>query len=139
MLIEETLSWNENVEKLSTKIAPGIGALKRIRPFAPSSTLQFIYNSLIQPHFDYCSVVCGNCVKTLGAKLQQLQSRPARVLIHQVMVLVLTISFNVLAEKNWIANERFRKLLWSINHSTVLPQIISVLRLQTVAAYQPIH
>ena len=25
--------------------------------FAPPSNLQFIYNSLIQPHFDYCSVV----------------------------------------------------------------------------------
>ena len=40
---------------------------------------------------------------------------------------------------NWIANDRFKKLLWSINHLTVLPQIISVLNLQTVATYQPIH
>ena len=71
VLIEETLSWNEHIEKSSTKIASGIGALKRIRPFAPPSTLPFIYNSLIQPHFDSdCSVVCGNCGKTLGAKLQ---------------------------------------------------------------------
>ena len=54
--------------------------LKRIRPFAPLSTLQFIYNSLIQPHFDYCSVVWGTCGKILGAKLQKLQNRAARAL-----------------------------------------------------------
>ena len=57
---------NEHIEKLSTKIASGLGALKRIRTFAPPNTLHFIYNSLIQPHFDYCSVVWGDCGKTLG-------------------------------------------------------------------------
>ena len=69
VLIDETLSWNEHIEKLSTKIASGIGPLKPVRPFAPPSTLQFINNSLIQPCFDYCSVVSGNyCGKTLGDK-----------------------------------------------------------------------
>ena len=78
VLIDEILSWNEHIEKLSTKIASGFGALKRIRSFAPSSTLQFIYYSLIQLHFDYCSVVWGNYGNTLGAKLQKLQNRAAR-------------------------------------------------------------
>ena len=45
------------------------------------------------------------------------------------MTLVLTIFLNFLAGKNWIANDRFKKLLWSINHSTVLPQVISVVNL----------
>ena len=57
---------NEHIEKLSTEIASGFGALKRIRPFAPPDTLHFIYNSLIQPHFGYCSVVWGNYGKTHG-------------------------------------------------------------------------
>ena len=46
--------------------------------YAPPSNLQFIYNSLTQPRFDYCSVVWGNCGKTLSAKLQKLQNRVAR-------------------------------------------------------------
>ena len=78
--IDENLSWNEHINKLSKKIASGIGALKRIRPFVPTTTLQFIFNSLIQPHFDYCSVVWDNCSKTLADKLQKLQNRAARVL-----------------------------------------------------------
>ena len=38
------------------------------------------YNSLVQPHFDYCSVVWENCNKTLESKLQKLQNRAARIL-----------------------------------------------------------
>ena len=92
--------------------------------------MQFIYNSLIQLHFDYCSVVWGNYGNTFGAKLQKLQNRAARGFkFFAVMTLVLTIFLNFLAGKNWIANDRFKKLLWSINHLTVLPQIISVLNL----------
>ena len=80
VLIDESLSWNAHIDKLSKKIASGIGALKRIRPFVPHRTLQLIFTSLIQPHFDYCSVVWGNCGKTLASKLQKLQNRAARVL-----------------------------------------------------------
>ena len=68
------------MKKVSKKIASGIGALKCIRPFVPRTTLQSVFNSLVQPHFNYCSVVWGNCNKTLSNKLQKLQNRAARIL-----------------------------------------------------------
>jgi len=37
---------------------------------------------LVQSHVDYCSVVWGNCAKTLSDKLQRLQNRAVRVLTH---------------------------------------------------------
>ena len=40
-----------------------------------------VYNSLVQPHFDYCNVVWGNCNKGLSEKLQRLQNRAARILM----------------------------------------------------------
>jgi hypothetical protein len=44
-------------------------------------TLHVIYQALIQPHFDYCNIVWGNCGKTLSNKLQlKLQNRAMRVL-----------------------------------------------------------
>ena len=46
----------------------------------PQSTLLNIYNSLVQPHFDYYSLVWGNCGKTLSNKLQKLQNFAARVI-----------------------------------------------------------
>ena len=51
-----------------------MGAIKRVKPFVVQSTLLNIYNSLVQSHFDYCSLVWGNCAKTLSNKLQKLQN-----------------------------------------------------------------
>ena len=64
------------IENVSKKIAYAIGAIKRIRHLTPLNL-----NSLIQPHFDYCNVVWGNCNKGLSEKLQRLQNRAARILV----------------------------------------------------------
>ena len=54
--------------------------MKRSRSFVPFETFLCIYNALVQPHFDHCSVVWGNCNKSLSIKLQKLQNRVARIL-----------------------------------------------------------
>ena len=80
IFIDENPRWQTHIDKLSKKVASGIGAIKRIRPFVPPSTLHYIYNALIQSHFDYCNLVWGNCGKTLFDRLQKPQNRAARVL-----------------------------------------------------------
>ena len=42
--------------------------------------LQTIFNSLVQPHFNYCCTVWDKCNKTQATKLQKLQNRASRVL-----------------------------------------------------------
>ena len=39
-----------------------------------------IYYSLVQPYFDYCDVVWGDCSKTRADKLQKLQNKVARII-----------------------------------------------------------
>ncbi|XP_020910275.1 uncharacterized protein LOC110248115 [Exaiptasia diaphana] len=80
--IDSNLTWSDHIDKLTKKIASGIGAIKRVRHLVPQLTLQKIYHALVQPHFDYCNVVWGNCGTTLHNKLQKLQNRAARVLTH---------------------------------------------------------
>jgi hypothetical protein len=57
--IDEHLSWSVglHIRKLCKKNASAIGALKRIRPFITTNTAIQVYQSLIQPHFDYCCSV----------------------------------------------------------------------------------
>ena len=43
-------------------------------------TLSSVYRSLVQPYFDYCSLVWGNCSKTRADQLQKLQNRAARII-----------------------------------------------------------
>ena len=40
-----------------------------------------VYNSLIKPHFDYCSLVWDGLSDQLSDKLQKLQNRAARVIL----------------------------------------------------------
>ena len=105
--LDENLIWNEHINQISRKIASGIGALKRIRSFVPDTTLQFIFNSLVQPYFDYCCVVWDNCSKTLADKLQKLQNRAARILTFSSYDVNADV---VLASIDWKKLETQRKI-----------------------------
>ena len=56
------------------KASTGIGAMRRIRPFVPSNSLEKVYKSLVQSYFDYCSPLWDNCGKLLKDKLSCCQS-----------------------------------------------------------------
>ena len=75
--IDNKLDWRSHIDKLTKKVASGIGAIKRIRHLVPQATLLLIYQALIQPHFDYFNIVWGNCGITLQNKVQKLQNRAA--------------------------------------------------------------
>ena len=57
VLIDDNLTWRSHIDKLTKKIASGIGAIKRIRHLVPYGTLHSIYQALVQPHFNYCNIV----------------------------------------------------------------------------------
>ena len=79
--VDQNINWECHIENISKKIACAIGAIKRIRHLTPFNVLIKVYNSLIQPHFDYCKVVWGNCNKGLSEKLQRFQNRAACILM----------------------------------------------------------
>ena len=72
--LDESLTWEHHVSTIISKV---IGVLK---PLLPQSTLVMIYNSLVQPYFDYCSIVWDSLGKGLRQKLQRLQNRAARII-----------------------------------------------------------
>ena len=80
IFIDENLHWQIKRSSINKKIASGIGAIKKIRYFVSTPSLNCIYNALIPSQFDYCNIVWGNCGKTLFDRLQKLQNRAARVL-----------------------------------------------------------
>ena len=70
--IDENLTWECHVNELSKKIASDRGVLGI--PVVPYKSLLTIYNTLVQPHLDYCSSVCSK------SPSQKLQNRAARVI-----------------------------------------------------------
>ena len=96
--IDDQLSWEEQVDNISKKVSQGIGVLRRAKLFVKNDTLQILYNSLVQPYFEYCSLVWGNCCDSLKGKLQKLQNRAARVITGDSYD---TRSKDILQKLNW--------------------------------------
>ena len=80
ILIDENLNWNQQIDSISKKVSQGIGILRRAKHYISQQSLVTLYKSLVQPYFDYCSLVWGNCTQTCKDKLQKLNNRAARVI-----------------------------------------------------------
>ena len=107
--IDDRLDWSGHIEKVTKKVASGIGAIKRIRHLVPQATLQLIYQALIQPHFDYCNIVWGNCGITLRNKVQKLQNRAARVLTYSSYDVDAGYLFKLLGWKNLACQQQITR------------------------------
>ena len=79
--IDETLTWDNQIKHISSKVSNGLQMLYLARKLTDNqATLKTIYYSLVQPYFDYCDVVWGDCSKTRAEKLQKLQNRAAQII-----------------------------------------------------------
>ena len=78
LTIDDTLSWKDHIQKISTKISRVIGVLNRLKKFLPSSILILLYNSLILPHLQYCSLVWG----FRPGRIVKLQKRAVRLITN---------------------------------------------------------
>jgi hypothetical protein len=64
-MVDDQLRWDEQIDNISNKVSQGIGMLRRAKQFVKRETLQFLYNSMVQPYFEYCSLVWGNCMRRI--------------------------------------------------------------------------
>ena len=65
VIIDENLSWGPHIKAITKKVSKGLGALRRIRDRVPKDTLNTVYQSIVKPHFEYCSPVWDTCGKVL--------------------------------------------------------------------------
>ena len=132
MTIDDRLDWSGHIEKVTKKVASGIGAINRIRHLVPEATLQLIYQALIQPHFDYCNIVWGNCGITFRNKVQKLQNRAASVLTYSSYDVDAGHLFKLLRWKNLACQQQFyfKELRWFTGLCTGWLQTILVLNLK---------
>ena len=73
--IDEFLTWDTHIASISKKVSSGISIMRKIKPFIPISSLLNIYQSVVEPYFDYCSIVWNGIISnSLADKLQKLQN-----------------------------------------------------------------
>ena len=80
VLNNANLTWGSHIEKLAKKNCLWYCSYQTGQAICSPQQPHLIYKALIQPHFDYCNVVWGNCVIKLADKLQKLQNRAEQAL-----------------------------------------------------------
>ena len=106
VLIDEELHWTDQVEKVTKTVQSKLSMLRRVKPFVPTECLAMLYNSFVQPHFDYCCQVWSNRFRMHTIKLEKLQKQAARIILSKNYY---TPSVELFRELKWMPlNKRFR-------------------------------
>ncbi len=79
-IIDEHLTWNEQVGALCRSLSYKVSQLARLKKSTPNDIIIRIYNSVIQPCFDYAVTIWGNSTKSNISKIQRIQNRAARII-----------------------------------------------------------
>ena len=119
--IDESLSWNAQIDHITTKVTSALASLRQVRDTVDFSILIIIYKSLIQPYFDYCAQIWGCLGATLLNKLQKLQNRAFRIITRESYT---TRSIDILSKLNipnleQRRNQQLSILMYKINKKLV--------------------
>ena len=76
-MIDEKMSWANQINYLNTKICRGAWAISQLKKYTNTKTLKMVYYSLIYPHLKYCITSWG---KAKSKTLQPLITAQKRVL-----------------------------------------------------------
>lgn len=100
IIVDNKLDFKTHIEKLCAKIAKKINFINRIKHNVSAETLKNIYNTIVLPHFDYCSSILFMCNEQSICNLQKLQSRGMRTILSCRR---LTSRKLMLTQLNWMS------------------------------------
>ena len=76
LTVDEHLTWNGHINKISNKISRTLGIISRVRKFLPVDILKQLYVSLVAPHLQY-GILCWGFHHN---KIFKLQKRAVRLI-----------------------------------------------------------
>ncbi len=78
---DEVMTYTEHVSKVVKKISSKIGGLSKVVRYVTLDYRKLLFNTIVLPHFDYCSQVWCNSTKSVLDPIIKLQKRGGRMLI----------------------------------------------------------
>ena len=85
VFMDPTLSLKSHINYLGKKISSRLGMLRRARKILPQSSCIILYNTMILPLFDYCSVVWDSCGAISKGYLDKLNGRAASIILNRAV------------------------------------------------------
>ena len=83
VVIDDGLKWHGHIAKVRKKCFAGLAKLRRLRDVLPVITKRRIYNAMVLPHLDYCSVVWQECTMELRKKVERIQNYGMRLILSK--------------------------------------------------------
>lgn len=105
IIFDSTMTWSNHIDYLCSNVSKRCGIIRRVKYLLPNHILKRLADSLVLPHFDYCSHVWSNCSLTLSSKLQVHQNNLARIILSADIKTSIDSMMNSL---NWLKlNDRW--------------------------------
>ena len=82
VIVHQNLSWQAHIKAISSKIAKSTGIIIKSRQFFLSNTLCTLYNSLILPYLQYCSIIWASTYSSHLQPFFHLQKKALRIIAH---------------------------------------------------------
>ena len=81
--IDDKLKWSDHIMAVRRRSLMSLDKLRRLREVLPVSIKKKLYNVLILPHLDYCSVLWHECRVELQQKLEPVQNYGLRLILSR--------------------------------------------------------
>ena len=86
VLVDEKLTWKQHISAIKSKMSRYIGVLYKLRDILPITARKNIFNSFVQSHINYCSIVWGLTAKSNIEPLFSEQKKAIRALVPEYTV-----------------------------------------------------
>ena len=81
VLLDDMLTWKAQINSLKRKAYGGLRKLKRLHNVLPPAIKKKLYNAMVLPHLEYCSVVWQECAVELRSMLERVQNYGMRLIL----------------------------------------------------------
>lgn len=81
VLIDENLSWNHHIAAVKAKMCRYVGTLHKLKKILPLKARLLTFNSLVQSHLNYCSLVWGSTNRNKIEQLFTTQKKAIRAIM----------------------------------------------------------
>ena len=79
--LDSSLKFTCHISKMSSKISSAIGVISRVSRYLPVVQGKMLYNAMVLPYFNYCSITWATADQKHLDVLERLQKRAGRMVL----------------------------------------------------------
>ena len=80
-ILDSSLKFTSHISQMSSKISSAIGVVSRVSRYIPVVQRKMLYNAMVLPYFNYCSVMWSTADQKHLDVLERLQKRAGRMVL----------------------------------------------------------